>query len=135
MTIKHRFRVLAILWTMGIMLACWIPVHFEIPPRSPLGWQSFLPDLDKMVHLGLFLIFATLWFVALDRRWRPGRILLGGIALATVTELVQSIPAIGRSCDFDDAVYDVIGVVTALAIMSVIQVIYERPHRMGETSA
>ena len=135
MNITRLFRVLAILWTTGITIACWIPVHFEIPPRSPLGWQSLLPDPDKMVHLGLFLIFATLWFVALDRRWRSGRILLGGIALATVTELVQAIPAVGRSCDFDDAVYDLIGVVSALAIMTAFQAILDRIRRTGDASA
>jgi len=120
------FLAMAITWTVAIMVMCWIPITIHLPERDPNGWEILLPDLDKAVHFGIFSIFAVLWFLALPIPGRSWKIFIAAIALAIVTELVQRLPIVGRSCDLDDALYDIIGVIFALAFMIGIQAIVNR---------
>ena len=127
MMINRIFLAMAVTWTVAIMVVCWIPLTIPFPKLDNHGWLPFLlPDFDKMVHFGIFSIFAVLWFLALTVPGRSWKILVGAVALAAITELGQKVPMIGRSCDFDDALYDVLGVIFTLAFMIGLQTIVSR---------
>lgn len=61
-------------------------VVFLIPvPTTPLGESRYV---DKVVHFGIFLGFALLFYV--DRHWRVAWTFLISVAFAGGIELVQS---------------------------------------------
>ena len=77
-------------------------------PSSP-------PGVDKVVHVTLFAA------LALSGRWAGiGRAVLSGLLIgyAAVSEVVQGIPAIGRSASVEDWLADVAGVLLGLALWS-----------------
>jgi hypothetical protein len=115
-TTLAAFRIaMAVLWTLVICFLCWMPgrwVH-EVEHGSP--WFQ-LPDLDKVVHWGIFVLFAVLWLRTGTSRWRYAWVALGGLAMASITELVQNLPAIGRDAEVGDAITDLIGVAIGLAV-------------------
>ena len=75
-----------------------------------------IPNLDKVVHWGIFVVFTVLWLRLGTSRWRYAWVALGGLALAVVTEMVQTLPWIGRDGGLDDGITDVIGVVLGLIV-------------------
>jgi len=75
-------------------------------PSAPAG-------VDKVVHLALFAALAT------SGRWagigaRALAVLL--LAYAAVSEVVQGLPALGRSMSLADWVADAVGVLVGLAL-------------------
>ncbi len=77
------------------------------------GVPVALPGLDKVVHAVLFLCLAV------SGRWAgAGRDLLGGVLLvyAAVSEVVQGLPALGRSMSLADWGADAVGVLIGLAL-------------------
>ncbi|WNV74407.1 VanZ family protein [Geodermatophilus sp. DSM 44513] len=77
-------------------------------PSSP-------PGVDKAVHL---LLFAAL---AVSGRWagaRPAVLAAALVAYAAVSEVVQGLPALGRSASVADGVADVAGVLAGLLLWS-----------------
>ena len=48
-----------------------------------------IPNLDKVVHWGIFVLFAILWLRVGSSPRRFLWVTLGGLALAVVSELVQ----------------------------------------------
>jgi len=106
-----RFRLLsAVLWTIVIMVLCWTPQVWLTVEEKPGSWAVLL-HLDKVVHAGIFGVFAVLWLRALPAG--SNRFLwvgLAGTALAAITEIVQTVPIINREGEFQDAVADVVGV-------------------------
>ena len=105
-----RFRLLsAMLWTFVILVLCWTPQVWLPVEEGPDSWSQSL-HLDKVVHAGIFGVFAVLWLRAL--RAGSNRFLwvgLAGNALAAITEIVQNVPIINREGEFQDAVADVVG--------------------------
>ena len=106
-----RFRVvMAVLWTIVILVLCWTPRVLLPVSESPESLTHKL-HLDKFVHAGIFAVFAVLWL-----RTRPASktmylwVLLAGTALAAVTEMVQNLPIINREGEFQDALADFAGV-------------------------
>ncbi len=102
------------------MALCWLSprwVH-EVERSSP--WFA-LPDLDKVVHWGIFCVFAVLWLRVSGSSRRYWFVGLGGLALAAITELVQNLPIINRDGNVADAIADFIGVLIGLAIASWIE--------------
>jgi len=85
----------------------------EVEQSSP--WFE-LPDLDKVVHWGIFCVFALLWLRTSRSRLRYWFVALGGLALAAITELVQNLPIVNRHGSVADALADLTGVIIALAI-------------------
>ena len=69
--------------------------------------SGFPPGTDKVVH---GLLFGALAFTGLKSGVRPVRLLPVLAAYAVVSELVQSVPALGRSSDPVDVVADCVGV-------------------------
>ena len=106
---------LATLWTLAIMVLCWMPGSVVKRVEESSSWFE-LPNLDKVVHWGIFVVFAVLWLRTVDSRWRYAWVALGGLALAVITELGQTIPAINRNAGFDDGITDLIGVGIGLAV-------------------
>jgi VanZ family protein len=94
----------AIVWTIGIFVACLWPGK-ELP-------HSDIPFIDKWTHLILFGGFAVLWLCAYPSR-RIGRLLLIFViatALGILVECLQIwLPKLGRSGEVMDAVADAAG--------------------------
>jgi VanZ family protein len=96
--------VLAILWTLGIFVACLWPGK-ELP-------HSDIPFVDKWTHFVLFGIFAFLWLCALPSGTTTSLIYIVVITalLGWLVECLQGwLPRLGRSKDNLDAVADGIG--------------------------
>jgi hypothetical protein len=75
-------------------------------PNSP-------PGVDKLVHLGLFLL------LALTGRWAGiRRGVLGGVlvAYAALSEIVQGLDVVGRDASVADGCADVLGVAAGLLL-------------------
>jgi hypothetical protein len=108
------------LWTVVIMMLCWIPGSMvrDIEDGSP--WFE-IPDLDKLVHGGIFILFSILWGRVSTSRRRFAWIALAGLGLAVLTEVVQKLPIIGRDGSIADTVIDVAGVLVGLAAASLVE--------------
>ena len=76
--VRRRHQIFT-LYVMMMVLVFLLPV-----PRSPLTESN---QFDKVVHFGIFLGFALLFFF--DRRLRVGWTLLISVAFAAGIELVQ----------------------------------------------
>ena len=79
----HR-AVMAVLWTIVIMMLCWLPGHFVQKVESGSGWFKIV-NLDKAIHSAIFIIFALLW-----ARVGPLRAALPGSRLAE--SFLQQLP-------------------------------------------
>jgi hypothetical protein len=106
---------LATLWTLVIMVLCWTPRYIVQEVEEGSSWFD-IPNLDKVVHWGIFVVFAVLWLRTSTSRRRYAWVALGGLALAVTTELGQTIPAINRDAGLDDGITDLIGVALGLAV-------------------
>jgi uncharacterized protein (DUF486 family) len=116
---------LAMSWTLVILFLCWLPERWinEVEKESP--WFQ-IPDLDKVVHWGIFVLFTVLWLRTSTSRWRYVWVALGGLAIASITELVQNLPAIGRHAEVGDAITDLIGVAIGLGVARWIEPLLRR---------
>jgi hypothetical protein len=122
----HRYRrAAAILWTIVIMVLCWIPraaIH-ELEDGST--WFK-LPNFDKVVHAGIFVVFSLLWV----RVWSSPRqrlwAILGGFGLAVLTEIGQLVPAVGRDANIADALTDCAGVLAGIAVAPLLEPLARR---------
>jgi hypothetical protein len=112
-----RIRLLsAFLWTVTILVACWTP-DIYLPVNEQRGSLFGLIHFDKVVHLGIFGVFAVLWLRALPRLpQRFLRIGLVGAALAAITEIVQNLPIVHREGEFEDWVADTLGLLLAMIL-------------------
>jgi hypothetical protein len=110
----------AIFWTLAIMAACWLSPRIlqEVEKSSSL---FEVPDLDKVVHWGIFCVFAVLWLRAYRSSRRYWLIAFAGLALAVTTEVVQNMPFIQRDGNVPDAIADLTGVAIGLLIASPIE--------------
>jgi hypothetical protein len=110
------FRVtMAAVWTLLILILCWLPGEWVRSVKEGSPWFE-IPNLDKVVHWGIFVIFAVLWLRVGSSRWRYTWVGLGGLALAAVSEIVQNLPMIGRVGSLNDTMTDVIGILIGLAV-------------------
>jgi VanZ family protein len=107
-TPASRFRktalILAIVWTIGIFIACLWPGK-ELP-------HSDIPFVDKWTHFILFGAFAFLWLCAFPSGTIRTLflIILVSAALGWLVECLQGwLPQLGRSKDNMDAVADGVG--------------------------
>ena len=75
------------------------------------------PGVDKLVHLGLFLL------LALTARWAGiGRATAAGVLVlyAAVSEVVQGLDVVGRDASVADWGADVLGVLTGLLVWAAV---------------
>jgi len=116
---RHRF-VIAVVWTLVIMLLCWLPRDLVQEVEDQSSWFE-LPHLDKIVHCGIFVVFSILWLRVRSNRRPVGPVVLSGFALAALTEIVQDLPLIGRDSSIADTLTDVIGVLIGVAVAPLIE--------------
>lgn len=111
-----RYRLLAMLWTAGIILAMSIPTGNFSRVRPEIG-------ADKIVHVILFAGFGLLWLRGLcppgdDElpkcfRRRGGLFFVVGVLFAVGTEVYQALIPVQRMADPYDATADLVGFVLA----------------------
>ncbi|MEZ4700648.1 MAG: VanZ family protein [Rhodothermales bacterium] len=108
----NRARLLAIGWTLGILLACSIPGN-DIPK---IDFDLLRPD--KIVHFSLFLGFGWLWLSATPRTYRfRFPIVIGlGVLYAIGTEIYQGLLPWDRTPDVFDALANILGLSTAAGL-------------------
>jgi VanZ family protein len=106
---------LAVLWTLTILALCWLPGDFvrDVEEESSL---FEIPNLDKVIHWGIFLLFTTLWLRVGSSRWRFVWVGLAGLLLAILSELGQMLPIVGRDGNLADGVTDCIGVLLGIVL-------------------
>jgi len=104
----------AILWTFFLLVLCWTPSH-----RMPIGetTPSFFRRFhgDKLVHCGMFAVYAFLWRRATSPVTVPV-IAASGLALAIITEVGQATPLVGRDASLWDGIADTVGVGLGLVL-------------------
>lgn len=111
-----RLRIaMAIGWTLVILFLCWMPGGWVQEVEGDRPWLQ-IPNLDKLVHWGIFVVFTLLWLRTGTSRAMYAWVALGGLALATITELGQELPAIGRDGSVGDVIGDMIGVAIGLLV-------------------
>lgn len=119
---------LALLWTIVILVLLWMPGPWVQEVEEEAPWFQ-IPDLDKVVHWGIFVVFTVLWLRTGTSKARYAWVALGGLALAVISELVQGLPAIGRDATVGDTITDVIGIAIGLAVARRIEPLF----RWGES--
>ena len=127
--LEHRvtnYRVIvAVLWTLIILTLCWLPSNVVQEVEKDSSWFQ-IPNFDKLVHWGIFLLFSILWLRVGTTPWRFLWVALGGLVLAVVSELVQLLPIIGRDATIGDGVTDCIGLLLGLALAPVLEPLLRR---------
>jgi hypothetical protein len=105
--------LMAVLWTIVIMLLCWLPGRVVERVEAGSGWFKIV-NLDKAIHSAIFVIFALLWARVGSSRRRFAWIAVGGVIFAAITELGQLIPAVGRDANVRDLIADSTGVLIGI---------------------
>jgi len=100
-------KLLALLWTLGILAACSIP-GTSLPSVS-------LWEFDKVAHFALFFGFGALGLWAYPKR--AGWVLLAGLAYAVGTEFYQGLLPWPRTPDPYDALANTIGLFAGVGTM------------------
>jgi VanZ family protein len=111
-----HYRVLAGLWTVGILFALAVPANNLPNAQSLIGF-------DKVVHVLLFAGFGGLWLrglcppdterIAVCFRRRGGVFFVAGVLFAVGTELYQEVLPVRRLADPYDVTADLVGFVAA----------------------
>jgi len=116
--IMFRYFWPAYLWGIILLILTGMPGN-DIPHISPI-WDVFQPD--KIVHMGLFgMLFLLL---AGGSFYKGGKVpvkkqlitiyVIIGIALGGIVELLQKWVFIGRSCELNDFIADIVGVILSI---------------------
>ncbi len=117
--------MLAVFWTLVILMLCWLPKEVLREVEDDSSWFQ-IPNFDKVVHWGIFLLFTMLWLPVWSSRWRFLWVGLAGLVLAVVSEAGQAMPIVGRDASVADAVTDVIGVLLGLVLAPAIEPLVQR---------
>ena len=115
----YRFAM-AVLWTVVIMILCWLPGSMVRDLEDGSPWFK-IPDLDKVGHAGIFVVFSVLWARVFTSRHRFAWVALAGFGLAIVTELVQKLPVVGRDGSFADTLTDGAGVLVGIVLAPLVE--------------
>ena len=77
------------------------------------GTPAVYPELDKLIHLGLFAALAlTGWWAGV----RPAALAGGLVAYVGASEVLQAVLPIGRDATWGDALADVAGAAVGLLV-------------------
>jgi VanZ family protein len=116
---------LAWAWMAFILFLCWIP-RFYLGPEEGSGKPFFVPNFDKLVHLGIFAVFGFLWMRVGSSSRRGWWVFLAGVALAIITELGQELEIVHRDASVADGLADSVGVVVGLVGYVLVRKLQER---------
>lgn len=105
----------SILWAVIILILCSAPSS-----SFPSGKFFSIPHFDKVVHFGLYLVFALLMLLELPKgRVRPGsaavRVLVA-VVYGLLIELMQLLVFRGRGAEYQDFMANTLGAVSALGL-------------------
>ena len=95
------------------MIALLVSVIVLFTPES--GVPTAPPGTDKVVHFTLFAALASTGRIA---GWRTASLLPALVAYAALSELLQGVLPLGRSCDLLDGVVDVAGALIGWAVFA-----------------
>ena len=112
-------------WTFVILVLCWIP-RIYLSGEEKIAKPFFVPNFDKLVHLGIFAVFSFLWMRVGSSRSRAWWVVVAGVALAVITELGQEIPIVNRDCNVADGLADSVGVIVGLVAYGLLQKLFVR---------
>lgn len=115
---KKRAKFAAIVWTLLIFIACFIPGN-EIP-------DMHIPLADKWVHFILFGGFTFLWLLAAPGTNGKKLISMGiiGCLLGWLVEELQGLLSfLGRAKDLYDIYADAIGAVLGVSLFYIFAVL------------
>ena len=118
--------LLAWLWTLVIFGLCWLPGFF-LPKQERLPKSIFIPNFDKLVHFGIFAIFAFLWLRVIPGNRRGFKVFLAGLAVAVISELGQNTSLVKRDGNAADTLADMIGVLLGLLAFFMVKRLAARP--------
>lgn len=100
----------ALAWALFILGLCLIPGS-ALPEWT---WVSLL-DLDKLVHLGMFLVLAVLLAAAFKEQGWPSAFISSAVGIAILygvgTEVLQGMEALGRRTDAGDMIANAVGAI------------------------
>ena len=101
---------IAIIWTLIILAVCtWPGQDIPDPP---------FPNFDKLVHGGMFVVWAVLWLLPYPNKRK--RIIVLGMAYGLGIEFYQQILPFDRTFDWWDAVADSVGVLLGYSFKTLI---------------
>lgn len=106
---KKLLYYAAIGWTLAIFVGCSIPSS---------GLSQTLTNKDKLLHVGIFMLFGYLWRRAGYSVWS---VLLAGAAYGLLIEIWQGVMPINRSFDLYDALADTLGTVLGLGVAGIVR--------------
>ncbi len=101
---KQVLRLIAWVWTLVIVLLCFIPSN-EVPEVN-------IPFLDKYAHFILFGGFAFLWLASfrIFKKWQLPLLFFIALCYGWLIEVLQGmLPLLGRSKDPMDILADGVG--------------------------
>ena len=101
---KQLLRVLAITWSVAIVILCFIPAN-EVPNMK-------IPFADKWVHFIMFGMFSFLWLSSLKafKLWHLMVVFLIAVIFGWLVEVLQGqLSFLGRSQDDMDTLADGFG--------------------------
>ncbi len=100
-------------WTLLIFILCWLPRRY-LPEGERLPRTAFVPNVDKIVHMGIFFVFALLWMWALRSAGRARRVVVAGLVLALLSEAGQELPIVRRDASLFDWLADAAGIIVGI---------------------
>lgn len=110
----RRAQIPAILWTLFIASSCLLPAS---------AFKSFsfdsLIQVDKLVHLVLYITFVVLWYLAWPS-WKTNYsfiLLIIGILYGVLIEILQSEMSLGRSYDVADILANTAGAILGVILI------------------
>ncbi|TDC89662.1 VanZ family protein [Saccharopolyspora aridisoli] len=98
---------------LPLLIAFLVSVIVLFTPES--GVPTAPPGTDKVVH---FTLFAALAITGRISGWRPSSLLPALVAYAALSEVLQGVLPLGRSCDLLDGVVDVAGALIGWAVFA-----------------
>ncbi|MBT6236616.1 MAG: VanZ family protein [Bacteroidetes bacterium] len=114
----NRAILPAVLWTLFIASSCLLPAS----AFKKFTFDS-LSQLDKLIHLILYVVFVMLWALSLKRVLTIKEklvLLLVSVAYGVLIEVLQSAMALGRAYDIDDIIANTVGCFLGILLMSFI---------------
>jgi VanZ family protein len=125
-------KVLSWFWTLVIFLLCWLPRQY-VPSEDSLP-APFVLNIDKWIHAGIFAVFAILWMLTGNSKWRALWIFFSGIAIAAITELGQRNRIVNRDGNLADATADTVGVILGLLAFWIAQRVFSKNSSVSRSS-
>jgi hypothetical protein len=118
----------AVIWTVLILSLCWIPGSIVHKVEQESSWFR-IPELDKAIHAGMFVVLAILCRRVDWSRRAVGAVILGGFALGAMSELGQLLPIIHRTASLYDLAVDCVGLIVGVAIAPSVEPLFRMIER------